>query len=59
MLASDRAVGFDPGVAIRNELEIDDGDEAVVEELGEVIDDEIGAVRAERLVVESDGDLAR
>ena len=58
-LASDGAVGFDPSVAIRNELEIDDGDEAVVEEVGEAIGDEIGAVRAEGLVVESDGNLAR
>jgi len=59
MLASDGAVGFDPRVAVGDELEINDGDEAVVEELRQIIDDEIGAERAERFVVESDRDLAR
>lgn len=45
-LANDGVVGPDLGVAPWEELEIDDGDKAVLEELGKIIDHEVGAVRA-------------
>lgn len=51
-LARDGVVDPDAGVAVRDELEIEVGDEAVVEHLREVVDDEVGAIWAEGLVVE-------
>ena len=56
-LATEGVVSMDPGVAPRDEIEIDGGDEAVFEDLKQVIDDEIGAVRAEALVVEAQRDF--
>ncbi|KAL6003120.1 hypothetical protein ACLOJK_023343 [Asimina triloba] len=49
-LASDGVVGSETRVAVGHEPEMDDVDEAVSEDLGQVIDDEIGAVRAQGLV---------
>lgn len=57
-LAGDGSVS-DPGVAVRDESEVDNGDEAVLEDVGEVIDDEAGAVGAESLIVEGQRDLGR
>lgn len=51
-LASDGVVDPDAGIAVRDELEIEDGDEAVVEDLNEMVDDEVGAIRTQGLVVE-------
>lgn len=46
-------VAFRFGIAPRNEAKVDTGDEAAVEDLGEVVDDEIGAVRAKGLVIQT------
>ena len=50
-LASEGTVGIDPGVAPRNQPEIDDGDETVLEELHQMVYYEICTVRAQSLVV--------
>ena len=58
-LASDGMVWPNPGVAVGDELEINGGAEFfVLEECNEIVDDEIGAIRAQRLVVESERDVA-
>lgn len=51
-LAAEGAVGLDPAVAPWDEPQIDDGDESLLEQLHERVHDEVGAVRAERLVVQ-------
>lgn len=56
MLARQGAVGRDPAVAPRDEPEVDDGDEPGVEHLRQRVDDEVGAVGAEGLVVEAELD---
>ena len=60
-LASDGAVGTDLGVAVGEQLEINDGDEtiSIIEELYQMIHNEIWAVRAERLVVQGQRDFLR
>lgn len=50
-LASDGVVGRDPGVPVRDEIEVDDLQQAVVKDLRQVIHYEIGAVWAQGLVV--------
>lgn len=50
-LASDGVVGRDPGVSVRDEIEVDDLQQAVVKDLRQVIHYEIGAVWAQGLVV--------
>lgn len=51
-LTSDGSIGANSSVSIRDQIEVNDGDEAIVEYLGEIIDDEVGAVGAQRLVIE-------
>lgn len=58
-LAIKGAVAFELSVSPRNEAEIDDGDEILIEELGQVIDNEIGTVWAKGLVIQSQGDFTR
>ena len=59
-LAIDGVVGAaDVCVAVGDEQQVNGVDEAVVEDPGEVVDDEAGAVGAERLVVEREGHLGR
>lgn len=50
-LANDGVVVSNPGIAVREEIDIDDGDQPVVEDLHEVVGDEIGAVRTQSLVI--------
>lgn len=57
-LASDGGVGSNLGVAVGDEVEIDGGDKSAVNELIQIIDDEIGAIRTERLIVEIERDLS-
>lgn len=58
-LAIKAVVSIEVSVSPRNEAEIDDGDEIVIEELGEVIDNEIGTVWAKGFVIQSQGDFRR
>ena len=60
-LASDGVVGTDLRVAVGKQLEINDGAEivSIIEELYQMIDYEIRAVRAERLVVQGERDFLR
>lgn len=48
---------MDPAVAPRDEPQIDDGDESLLEHLHERVHDEVCAVGAERLVVQGHGHL--
>ena len=58
-LASDGMVWPNLGVAVGDELEINGGAESfIVEECNEIVDDEIGAIRAQRLVVEIERDFS-
>lgn len=58
MLARDGVVGADDvGVAVGDEAEVDGVDDPVLEDPGEVVDDEPRAVRAQRLVVEREWHL--
>lgn len=41
------------GITPRNELKINDGDKVMLEELNEVIDNEIGTVRAQAFIVQT------
>lgn len=50
-LASDGVVGRDPGVPVRDEIEVDDLQQAVVKDLRQVIHYEISTVWAQGLVV--------
>lgn len=52
-LAGEGAVGIEPGVAPRDQPEIDGGDEIVLEDLDQVVDYEVCTVRTESFVVES------
>lgn len=56
-LTSDGIIAANPCVAIRNEAEINYGDEIVIKKLNQIVDDEIGAVRTKRLIIEFEGDF--
>lgn len=51
-LAGNRSVGRDAAIAEGDEAEVNDGGEAVPEDPREVVDDEAGAERAQRLVID-------
>lgn len=57
MLAIDGIVASNLGVTPRIELEVNDVDQAIVENGGEFIDDEIGTVWAQALIVQIQGHL--
>lgn len=57
MLAIDGIVASNLGVTPRIELEVNDVDQAIVENGGEFIDDEIGTVWAQALIVQIEGHL--
>lgn len=50
-LAMKGFVSFEFSITPRNEFKVNDGKKIVVEDLGKIIDDEIGAVRAQTFVV--------
>lgn len=52
MLASEGVVGGEPGVAPRKKAEVNDVNDAVVEDGGELVNDEFSTVRAQALVVQ-------
>ena len=58
-LARDRSVRSDSRVPVRNEIEIDDVDQSVLEYLVEMIHDKPSAVRAQSLVVKIQSDFIR
>jgi hypothetical protein len=51
-LAGDGSIGTNSSVAIRDQFQIDNGDQTVIPYFGEVVNDEIGAVRAQGLVIQ-------
>lgn len=51
--------GKDPSVAIRDELEVGDGDNSVIKNLVKIIDDEIGAEGAKALIVQLQANFPR
>lgn len=51
-LAGNRSVGRDAAIAEGDEAEVNDGGEAVPEDPREIVDDEAGAERAQRLVID-------
>lgn len=53
MLAGEGAIGIEPSVAPRDHSEIDDGDEPILEDVGQMVHYEISAVGTQSLVVES------
>lgn len=57
MLTSDGIIAANSCVAIRDESEINYGDEIVIEKLNQIVDDEIGAVRTKRLIIEFERDF--
>ncbi|KAM2518359.1 hypothetical protein PS1_033165 [Malus domestica] len=52
-LAGEGTVGIEPGVAPRDQPEIDGGDETVLEDLDQPVDNEVCTVRTQSFVVES------
>lgn len=58
-LAIKGVIASELGISPRNKVEINNGDEIVFKELDQVIDNEVSAVGAKGLIVQSQGDFAR